>query len=72
MITIGGDADEEVAWFIGLHRLCKEYNHLPGSGGILDQDSYLMWGLQGVIEAIDIRQKMEEDQQKAKAAHAPR
>lgn len=35
-----------------LHRLCHEYGVLPSSGGILDQDSYIIYGLQAVSQAV--------------------
>jgi hypothetical protein len=34
-----------------LHRLCQEYGALPSSGGIFDQDSYVIYGLQAISAA---------------------
>jgi len=34
-----------------LHRMCHDYGALPGPGGILDQDSYIIYGLQAISQA---------------------
>lgn len=50
--------------FIALHKLCKEYKALPHEGGVLDQDSYLIHGLGGVIAAAEQRAELDRQRQK--------
>ena len=35
--------------FIELTYLCRKLGCLPGEGGLLDQDSYLVWGMRTVL-----------------------
>jgi uncharacterized membrane protein len=46
------EADAEVAALIELYYMCETFHALPGAGGILDQDSYLMYGLLLVASAV--------------------
>jgi len=62
--------DPEVAYFIELHLLCSTYHVLPGPGGVLDQDSYIMYGLMGAISAFAEKAKMEQRQQESKLTQA--
>jgi len=60
-------ADPEVNFFVELHVLCEQYKQLPQPGGVMDQDSYLMYGLLGTIKAFQERQEWDMRQQKAQA-----
>jgi hypothetical protein len=60
-------ADPEVNFFVELHVLCKEYQALPQAGGVMDQDSYLMYGLLGTIKAFQDKAQWDAEQQKAQA-----
>jgi hypothetical protein len=44
--------------------MCEMYHALPSSGGVLDQDSYIIYGLTAVSAALG--QKAEKEQQKQK------
>lgn len=50
--------------FIEMTNLCEAFGVLPRSGGILDQDSYLVWGMTLVLNAKVERQKLEEERAK--------
>jgi uncharacterized membrane protein len=45
------EPDEEVAYFIQITTLCQALNCLPGPGGLLQQDSYIMYGVEAVLIA---------------------
>jgi len=46
--------------------LCKTFSCLPGPGGLLQQDPYLLDGMSLVIEAVN---EQEEREQKRGARH---
>lgn len=54
--------DPEVFFFIELYKACKAFGHLPEEGGVLDQDSFLMYGLMGVAKAEAEYQAMHQHQ----------
>lgn len=39
--------------------MCETYHSLPGPGGIFDQDSYIIYGLQAVQEGIAVKHDKE-------------
>ncbi len=43
--------------------MCSRYNQLPGPGGVLDQDSYIVYGLMGCLWAEDEKRKLEDQKQ---------
>lgn len=63
----GTPADPEVNFFVELHVLCKEYQALPQPGGVMDQDSYLMYGLLGAIKAFQDKTELDIAQKKSQA-----
>jgi len=44
---------------ISMASLCKQFNALPGPGGILDQDPYLIDGMSMVYEAVAEKEERE-------------
>ena len=40
-----------------LYRMCSEFHCLPGPGGLFDQDSYVVYGLQAISMAVAEREK---------------
>ncbi len=52
---------------INITNTCQAFNCLPSPGGLLDQDSYLVHGMQLVLEAQAERQKMDQEKAERKA-----
>jgi len=48
------------AELIGLTNICKEFQCLPGSGSLYDQDAFLMWGIGLVVSAMKDREADEQ------------
>lgn len=59
------DPDEETRFFIELGTICYNLHCLPGPGGVLEQDAYLMQGVGYAVEAFIERQN--KDQPKVKS-----
>lgn len=57
---MNGRSDDEVDLFVQLASACEKFHSLPRSGGIFDQDAYVMYGLNSVVEALGIRANKEE------------
>jgi hypothetical protein len=51
--------DDDVALAIELGQLCEIFNCLPGPGGILDQDPYLLKLVKMYLSASAERQNLE-------------
>ena len=49
---------------INVDNFCQRYSCLPDVGGLLNQNSLLIQGLELVVDAYGERQKLEEDKQK--------
>lgn len=45
---------------IRITSMCRAFNCLPGPGGLLQQDSYLMDGMGFVVEAVNEREELEQ------------
>lgn len=43
----------EINEIISIFNFCRTFNVLPGSGGLMDQDSYVMFLLEHVITAVE-------------------
>lgn len=59
--------DRETAMMIEITDFCQRLHVLPRSGGLLDQDSYLIWGIGLVMSAREQRRQLEEQQEERKA-----
>lgn len=59
------DADSEVINLINLTNMCQTFQCLPREGGVLDQDCYLIIGMQHVLQAQ--AEKAERDHKAAKS-----
>lgn len=70
VIVFNYPRDPEVEFFVHLHTMCTKYGALPSSGGVFDQDPYLLYGLSAVIRAV--AQKEEKEHEKAKRASKSR
>lgn len=46
--------------------LCKSFNSLPGPGGIMEQDSYLMYGLLHFQHYVNEHQRRENEKRSRK------
>jgi len=55
-----------------LYKSCTTFHCLPHPGGWFDQDAFLVAGLEAVIDAVDVKEKMEADRQKPPKSSAPR
>ena len=51
---------------IRLYRLCKEFNHLPRSGGILDQDYLQIILMEQVADAVNEKERIEANKAKSR------
>jgi hypothetical protein len=60
---MSGEPDPEVEMAIRITNMCRALNCLPGPGGLLDQDSYIMW----LVESTLVVQNEKEQQELAKA-----
>jgi len=56
----------EVARLIQITSLCKQLNCLPGPGGLLQQDPYLIEGMNFVMLAMHEREELEAKRRKKK------
>jgi hypothetical protein len=58
--------------FIGLASMCRRFSCLPGPGGLLEQDGYIMMGvgiaMDAIAEAEDKKQQDRHAHEMAKAA----
>jgi hypothetical protein len=63
--------DPDVRELVEMTSLCKELHVLPRAGGLLDQDSYHVYGMGLVLAAFNERQQLEhrrmEAEQRTKA-----
>lgn len=59
--------DDDVAMFINITNMCKSLGTLPRSGGLLDQDSYMIYGIQTVLEGMAERERLDAEKQKQEA-----
>jgi hypothetical protein len=61
---------------IGIANMCQHLHCLPGPGGLLDQDSFLVYGMDLVVDAQNAKQEMDqavaEQQQKKQRLGAGR
>jgi hypothetical protein len=55
------DADDEVEMFVRIAVMCQRFNCLPGPGGVLEQDAYIMMGVGIALDALAEKQKLEQD-----------
>lgn len=51
--------EDDVVEVLTLANLCQKFKTLPNSGGVLDQDAYLMFMLQSVVAWQAERQELE-------------
>jgi hypothetical protein len=63
----GRPPDEEVARAIDMTVLCRDLGVLPGSGGLLEQDSYHVWLLQETLAVFREKEQADLDRQKREA-----
>lgn len=56
------------AGIIATARLCEHLHCLPGPGGLLEQDAFVMMALAGVYEADSQKQKLEQEKEDKKRA----
>lgn len=54
-----------------LYRMCSEFHSLPGPGGLLDQDSYIMYGLQAISIAVAEKEKKDSAKNSPKFSSGP-
>jgi hypothetical protein len=52
--------------FINLTNMCQTMNALPRPGGVLDQDSYLIWGMEIVLNAQAERRRLNEEKERSR------
>lgn len=55
--------DEEVSFFMEMAQLCEQLHTLPGPGGILQQDGYIMMGVRLALDAFNERREREHNKQ---------
>jgi hypothetical protein len=53
------DIDTDVADAIVLVSLCRQFQTLPREGGLLDQDSYHVWLMNIVLNAMHEKEEIE-------------
>jgi hypothetical protein len=51
--------DPQVEMAIRITNLCQALQCLPGPGGLLDQDSYMMWMIEAVLVVQGEKQQLE-------------
>lgn len=66
------DADDEVDMFVRVAVMCQRFNCLPGPGGVLEQDGYIMMGVGIALDALGEKQKVEQDRENAKMKNQSR
>jgi hypothetical protein len=54
------EPDADVLELIELYILCRTFKALPRAGGVLDQDSYTMFGLNLVAQAFEERRQKDQ------------
>jgi hypothetical protein len=64
--------DEDVAEAIAITNMCQEFHCLPREGGLLDQDSYLVWKMQIVMAAKAEKQARDQKQEQSRARQRTR
>jgi hypothetical protein len=50
--------------YLSVARLCENYHVLPSAGGLLDQDSKMMYFLSRIQEYDNVRQELDDEQAK--------
>ncbi len=60
--------DDETSFFIDLARVCSQLQCLPGPGGVLEQDGYIMMGVRAALDAFEEKA----DRDKPKVPRMPR
>jgi hypothetical protein len=53
------DPDPEVEIAMRITNMCKALNCLPGPGGLLEQDSYVMWLVESTLIVQNEKDQME-------------
>lgn len=66
------DADEEVDMFVRIAVMCQRFSCLPGPGGVLDQDGYIMMGVGIALDAIAEKQNREQKSENARMQNQSR
>ena len=56
----------EAAKLVRLTSLCQAFQVLPRAGGLLDQDWYLVDGMEHVLKAQNEKQKLEQHKSKVR------
>jgi hypothetical protein len=51
--------------------MCELYHALPSSGGIFDQDSYIVYGLNAVASALAMKADKDQKKQQTKFTGGP-
>ena len=59
--------DDDVAEIVTITSLCQELHCLPRSGGLLDQDGYIVWAMQQVLIAQNERREKDKKAAEAEA-----
>jgi len=54
------EPDDETAFFIQLAKVCEQLHSLPGPGGVLQQDGYLMMGMSAALDAFNERRNKDQ------------
>jgi hypothetical protein len=62
------EPDVETAMFINVAQMCRRFSCLPGPGGVLEQDGYMMMGVGIALDAIAEREHKEEAARHAQMA----
>jgi len=66
------DADDEVLMFVSIAHMCRRFNCLPGPGGLLEQDGYIMMGVAIAMDAIHEKEKREQKDEANQLANKAR
>lgn len=62
------EPDEETFMFIRIATMCRRFNCLPGPGGVLEQDGYVMMGVSIALDAITEKENRNEKERQARTA----
>lgn len=58
--------DQDVEMFITLTNMCQALHALPRAGGVMDQDAYLVYGMNIVLNAQAERRERDRKAEEAK------
>lgn len=59
-VVMNREPDDEVAYFIRVGTICYQLQCLPGPGGVLQQDGYIMMGVSATLDALVEKQNKDE------------